>query len=151
MKKIIIIFIIALSINSCSPEEDVQQDINNTIISIAKDNLYGAGNEGIFESYKVITDSQNWNTLKNQMNYFYNATDTFTQTEIDFSNYIVIAVFDEIRISSGYSIELDVIWNSENIQVHTTKSYSDEYLIHRPTQPFHIIKINITELPILFE
>ena len=85
------------------------------------------------------------------MNSVFDVSDTFTETDVDFSNYLVIAAFDEIRITNGYSIELDVIWNSESIEVNTFKSYSDEHLIHWPSQPFHIIKINSTDLPIIFQ
>lgn len=151
MKKVLTTLIVALTIVNCSPDADASQTYDTTLTIIANDNLFGAGNEGIYESYKIITDDENWNTLKNQMDYFSNTTDSFLETEIDFSNYIVLAVFDQIRISSGYSIELDVSWNSDNILVSTTKLFSDENLIHRPTQPFHIVKISTTDLPILFQ
>ena len=151
MKKLITILVLILTIVGCSPEDDTTQTLNTTLTSIAKGNLLGAGNEGIFDWHIVVTSTEHWNSLKNQMNSVFDVTDTFTETEVDFSHYIVIAAFDEIRISSGYNIELDVIWNSENVQVSATKSYSDENLIHSPTQPFHIIRINTTDLPILFQ
>lgn len=151
MKKVLTTFILALTIMSCSPDGDATQTYDTELTIIAKDNLFGAGNEGIYESYKVITDNANWNTLKNQMDYFSNTTDSFTENEIDFSNYTVIAVFDQIRISSGYSIELDVVWNSNEILISSTKSFSEENIIHIPTQPFHIVKISASNLPILFE
>ena len=43
-----------------------------------------------------------------------NVSDSFTETTIDFSTYTVIAVFDEVRPSSAYSLEVGVFQDVSN-------------------------------------
>jgi len=62
---------------------------------IAKDNLFGNGDEGIIEQKLIISDQITWNNLMTQINSVNNVTDSFTETDIDFSEYKIIAVLNE--------------------------------------------------------
>lgn len=149
---IVLILIIALSCNSNEDNQDndtlAMVNIESTLI--AKDNLFGSGEEGIVEQNLIISDLTTWNNLITQMNSVNNVTDNFTETEIDFSAYKIIAAFDQIRGSGGHSLELDIMSTSENIIVDVTTIAAGEIATSVITQPFIIVKIPNSNLPILF-
>ncbi len=150
LKKYVFIILPALLIFSCTPEDNVIESIDTTTTLIAKDNLYGAGSEGIVQQNMVITDADSWTNLMNQMNSVNPITDTFYETDIDFSVYQIIAVFDKVKSSSGHSLKLDLIWESDDIMVNITHSSPLDMAPYVMTQPFHIVKILATALPVLF-
>jgi len=151
LKKYVFIILPALLIFSCTPEDNAIESIDTTTTLIAKDNLYGNGAEGIEQKNMVITDADSWTNLMNQMNSVNPITDAFYETDIDFSVYQVIAVFDEIKGNSGHSLKLDLIWEPDNIMVNITHSAPEGFAYDTMTQPFHIVKIEATDLPVLFE
>jgi len=124
-------------------------DLETTLI--AKENLHGNGAEGISEQNLIISDQTTWNDLITQMNSVNNVSDNFTETDIDFSEYKIIAVFDEIKGNGSHSLELDIISNSENIIVNVTDLALEGNATTVITQPFHIVKISNSDLPIIFE
>ena len=147
MKQIVLFFIILFSLNSCC------NDDSETIIvdTIGKNNLYGGGEEGISKSNLVINDSENWNNLITKMNSRSNVSNSFTETDIDFNKYQIIAVFDEVKYSGGYSIDIiDITENNGTvvIKIENLKKGDATSVI---TQPFHIIKIKKTNKEIVFE
>lgn len=148
MKKLIKILVITLTVFNCSTEDSDSYNFDTSTTLIAKGNLLGAGSEGIHKQNMIIRNSLEWETLKMRIA---NTTASFTETEIDFTNYLIIAVFDEVKLGSGYSIELDVTYNTDNIFVNIIEVISDGDLTTRYTQPFHIIKLDATDLPILFQ
>jgi len=155
MKKNILIVLFSIIAMSCNSNEDNQDDdtlamVNIESTLIAKDNLFGSGEEGIVEQNLIISDLTTWNNLITQMNSVNNVTDNFTETEIDFSAYKIIAAFDQIRGSGGHSLELDIMSTSENIIVDVTTIAAGEIATSVITQPFIIIKIPNSNLPILF-
>ena len=80
-----------------------------------------------------------------------NVSDNFTETDIDFSKYTIIAIFAEIKGNGGHSLELNIITNSDNIIVNITNLVPQEDCSNVITQPFHIVKIQNFNLPIKFE
>ena len=147
MRKFIILLVLTTIFN-CAPEELITEELYASTTLIAKGNLLGAGSEGIDQQNMIITNTAEWVSLINKIS---NTTATFSETEIDFTNYIIIAVFDEVKLGSGYSIELDVTYNSDAIIVTIENHSVNGDLTTRFTQPFHIIKINHSELPIIFQ
>ncbi len=151
MKKNVLIILLSILTLSCNSDnkDPIILPIESTLI--AKDNLYGNGAEGIAEQNLVITNQSTWNDLITQMNTVNNVSDNFSETDIDFSEYIVIAVFDEIKKSGGYSLELNITSNSESIIVIVTDLVPEGNATTVITQPFHIVKIPTFDLPIIFE
>lgn len=151
MKKNVIIILLSILVLSCNSDDDNSRTVNVESTLIAKDALYGNGREGISEQNLVITDQSNWNDLIDQMNTVNIESNNFSETDIDFSEYMVIAVFDEIRESGGYSMELNITSTPENIIVNVidiTPEGNDTTVI---IQPYHIVKISTSDLPIIFE
>ena len=151
MKKNILIILLSIFVLSCSSDDDNSEMTNIESTLIAKDNLYGNGAEGITQRNLIISDQTAWNDLIAQMNSVNIVSDNFTETDINFSEYKIIAVFDEIKRNGGHSLELDIISNSENIIVNITDLAPEGDATTVITQPFHIVKILNSDLPIIFE
>ncbi|MDZ7613606.1 MAG: hypothetical protein U5K51_07850 [Flavobacteriaceae bacterium] len=72
------------------------------------------GTEEIIQSNFVIIDSNKWNELMTQMNSVNNVTKDFIETNIDFNQYQIIVVFDQIYGNGGHSIDITTISETEN-------------------------------------
>ncbi|OIQ30908.1 MAG: hypothetical protein BM564_01465 [Bacteroidetes bacterium MedPE-SWsnd-G2] len=151
MNKNVLIILLTIFVFSCNSDDYNSELVNIESTLIAKDNLYGNGDEGIIEQNLIISDQTTWNNLMTQMNLVNNVTDNFSETDIDFSEYKILAVFDEIKGNGGHSLELDITSNSENIIVNITYLAPEGNATTVMTQPFHIVKISNTNLPITFE
>ncbi len=147
--KILPILFFSLIIFSCKSDDIQTVDYESTLI--AKDNLYGAGSEGISEQNLVITDQSTWNDLMTQMDAVNNVTDSFSETNIDFSAFQIIAIFDELKGSGGHDLELNITSSTENIIVTVTDLVPQGAATSVVTQPFHIVKIANSDLPVIFE
>lgn len=146
MKKNVLIILLSIFVLSCKSE---MVKVESTLI--AKDNLYGNGDEGIIKQNLEITDQNTWNNLVSQMNSVNNVSDNFSEIDIDFSQYKIIAIFDEIRGNGGHSLELNIMSNSENIIVNITDVVPEGIVTTVTTQPFNIVKISNSDLPIIFK
>lgn len=148
MKNILLILTIALI--SCSSNDDnLNKNVNFSIIGQGQ--LQGNGAENIEKSNLVIDNTTSWNELIDKMNTANNVSDDFAETDIDFSQYIIIAVFDKIYGNGGHSIDIIEIMENETtiaVKVDNLMTGDDTQII---TQPFHIVKIPKTEKQIIFE
>ena len=151
MKKNVLIVLLSIFIFSCNNDDDNSKITTIESTLIAKGNLYGNGAEGIVEQKMVILDQSTWNDFIIQMNSVNNVSDDFSETDIDFSKYKIIAVFNEIKGNGGYSIGLNIVSNSQNIVVSITDLVPGGNATTVITQPYHIVKIPIIDLPIIFE
>ena len=151
MKKNVCIILLSILILSCTSEDyNIEMvDIESTLI--AKDNLFGNGGEGIIEQNLEITNQSMWNNLISQMNSVNNVSDNFSEIDIDFSQYKIIAIFDKIKSKVGHSLELNIMSNSENIIVNINDISPKGNAAAVITQPYHIVKISNSNLPIIFE
>ena len=151
MKRFFLILFLSVCIFSCDSESNQSERNNIETTLIHKDNLYGNGAEGIAEQNMVISDSTVWNSLIAQMNLVNTVSDNFSEVEIDFSAYKIIAVFDDIKANGGYSLELNITSSSEQILVNVTELEPQGNATTVMTQPYHIVKIPKSDLPIHFE
>ena len=147
----LLLFLGIVLLAGCSNDDDNSEMVNIESTLIAKDNLFGNGDEGIIEQNLEITDQNTFDNLISQMNIVNNVSDSFSEIDIDFSQYKVIAIFDEIRENGGHSLELNIMSNSENIIVNITDVVPEGNETTVITQPFHIVKISNSDLPIIFE
>jgi len=134
---------------SCQQKDLLVYDIETTLI--AKDNLYGNGDEGITKENLVITDEASWNDLISKMDAVNNVSDSFAETDIDFDEFQIIAVFEDLKGSGGYEIELDIGSNSDNIVVTVNEIVPTGNVTTVITQPFHIVKIPVNNLSVIFQ
>jgi hypothetical protein len=97
----------------------------------------------------VITNTTDWQSLLDQMNSNNsNETNDFTEINIDFDNYIVIAVFLEVKPVNWFVEITTIIENETNIMVSQVDTEGGFTVIR---QPYHIVKIPITDKPVVFE
>ncbi|MXV38674.1 hypothetical protein GO491_08320 [Flavobacteriaceae bacterium Ap0902] len=152
MKKNLLILLLSIFIVSCSSDDDSNGRAAVDFTTIHQGALTGNGEEGINKQNLVIKTQSDWETLTTQMNTVNNVSDNLTDVDIDFSKYSVIAAFDEVKPNNGYGLELNVTSNSQKLFIETSETLTDEeYVGFVHIQPYHIIKIENSELPIVFE
>ena len=139
-----------LSLSSCSDKTEEHQFISHDIEFdvIYNGSLNGSGSEGVSKSDMVIDNAINWKNLMMKMDSYNQLTDNFSETDIDFNNYLIIAVFLEVK-GSGWEVEITKITEEENrliVSINETM-----YATSVVTQPFSIVKILKNKNPIEFK
>jgi len=152
MKLILILSVFLFVFISCDEGKINNDFIPKTIIPalIAHGELYGNGREGIVKQNLVIKTQEEWNNLIAAMNSVNNVSDNFAETYIDFSKYQVIAVFDEVKIHSGWDIDFTDITENANEIVVTVSNPNTGGEVRHITQPFQIVKISVSSKSITF-
>lgn len=135
---------------SCNNDDNKSsfQSTEITFTEIGKGALYGNGVENISQSNLVINNQTDWENLISQMNSVNNVSDTFSETSIDFNNYIILAVILEVK-GNGWEVKIsNVVENEANITVTIEETELINSVIN---QPYHLIKIPKTIKEIVFE
>ncbi|MDE0472006.1 MAG: hypothetical protein OXH57_08700, partial [Ekhidna sp.] len=79
-----------------------------------------------------------------------NVSDNFSETDIDFNNYLVLTVFLQV-IKTGSTVEVKSV-NEEKSRIHISYTFDiSTATIPVIGQPFHIVKIPKTNKTIEFE
>ena len=138
-----------------TPTPFVNININSTLVG--KHNLNGS--ENILQQNIIIDNNIDWENLKNQIDAQYIAiglgnyyTDNnFAITNIDFINYTVIAVFDQVYGNSGHSIDITNITEYQSNIIVNIEYLQNGNQFSVVTQPYHIVKIPKATKPIVFQ
>ncbi|MBX2921065.1 MAG: protease complex subunit PrcB family protein [Chitinophagaceae bacterium] len=136
------------------PESQKVKNDTIKIITIGKGDLSGNGDEGILKSNIVISNEDDWLKLLKKIDVSSDVSSTFSESKIDFRAYTIIAAFDNIKISGGYSIEISdlSVFDAKKLIVKLKRADNGPGRISSViTQPFHIVKIPHWEKPIVFE
>ena len=121
-----------------------------TFEEIGAEFLTGAGEEGIQKENFVIQDKKSWNELLVKMNRINHISDSITEHEIDFSKNTLIAVFDKVKSTGGYELDLKITRTTENLVVTIMNTIPEGMATMVMTQPFYIVKIPKTQEVIVF-
>ena len=78
--------------------------------TISKGTLFGNGIEGILEEKFTIKNEKQWQVFLNKINSVNNVSSSFSEININFSNHNIICVFDTIRNTGGYAIEIERVF-----------------------------------------
>ncbi len=110
-------------------------------IQISEGSLSGTGIEGINKQEIVITQDEEWEQLIQAMDKVNDVTRNFVKTDVDFSKYQIIAVFEEIKPHDGYEIEISHIREYES-KIVVSVIYKKLKIVVHPvlTQPYHIVE-----------
>ncbi|MGC6526129.1 MAG: hypothetical protein ACON30_07620 [Flavobacteriaceae bacterium] len=147
--KTTLIFLMTLLLTTGGCTKDEHKDPQTIrFTEIGKGYLSGNGAEGIEKSNLVIKTKTEWETLMQKMNTSGNVTDNFTETDIDFNTYMVIAVFDAVKMPPS-STTIEQIKNHNNINIIYTIVDSDA-TVAIFGQSFHIIKMPTSNQEIMF-
>lgn len=147
MKKLFLLILPLFVLISCSNDDDDNNVINEEVVftTIGQNSLSGSDN--VAQANHVFNNQADWNNFLDQLNGENNVSVTFTETDIDFTAYTVIAVVDAVK-TSGSKIDIEtVIENTNNIQVSSELTIYSTAVI---SQAFHIIKIPKTSKQIIF-
>jgi len=151
IKTILSVIILTLFASSCGNDDNPITPPSIVPTSIGAGFLAGNGEEEIPEQNVVITNTADWQVLKNKMNTVNPETDYFTETEIDFSQFRIIAAFDRVRPMGGHSIAVAaVLDNPDAINVIISRTFPEDIGTAVITQPYHIVKIPVSPKPIVF-
>lgn len=130
------------------PSEVIVEVMDIAFKNVASGNLQGDGAEGINEGGIVVNSQEEWTTLTTKMN---SVNEAFKEQSIDFNNMTVLAYFDQIRGSGGYTVEFaSVSQTSKSIQAHIKRTASDGNDIEIMTQPYSIVLIEKTDKTVVF-
>ena len=112
--------------------------------TISKGTLFGNGIEEILEEKFTIKNEKQWQVFLNKINSVNNVSSSFSEININFSNHIIICVFDTIRNTGGYAIEIERVFvEKKNLNIVYNKKEPGpmEMVTTIITQPYHIVKI----------
>jgi len=140
-KVTVIVLLLAGSFSSCKEKEKCEP-----FVLIGQDSL--SGREGIPQQDIVITTQEEWEDLKITMI----NTENFRETEIDFEEFQIIAVFDKVRPSGSWKIAITCTTeysDSITVTVHTIAPKGHDFSVE--VQPYHIVKIPVTKKSIEFK
>ena len=150
MTKFTLLILTSLFAFGCSTPNDYSNmaDVDSELIS--KGDLSGIGTEVISNQYFSFTNQTEWDNFISQIDVTNEVSSGFSEQNIDFSEYVVIAVIDKVRNTSGYSIDLEISTNYEKIFIGSNLSSPslDGVVATVISQPYHIVKIAKTNLPI---
>jgi uncharacterized membrane protein len=109
--------------------------------TVSKGVLFGDGVEGISESNISFTNTKDWKSFLEKIN----TPNTFSKVTIDFSEQQLLCVFDTIRNTSGYKIEIkNILIENKGIKIiYTSAKPSAKEMVNMViTQPYHLVIIN---------
>lgn len=153
MKKHLLLLLcsILLISNSCRNEQEENIESKNQVSFqlIGKGNLMGSSYAP--PQNTVITNSTQWNNFLNQIDGPNNhPSSSFTETNIDFNQFMVILVVDAVYPNGGHSVDIMTVdENAQNIEVDVEKLLQGD-VTAVITQPYHIVKIPKIAKPVVF-
>ena len=150
MKTIFITISMLLSLNSCSDKTEEHQFISQDLQFdvIYNGSLSGSGSEGVSKSNMIIDNEIDWKNLMMKMDSYNQLTGNFSETDINFNDYLIIAVFLEVK-GNGWEVEITKITEEENKLI--VSKNETMFVTSVITQPFSIVKILKNKKPIEFK
>lgn len=143
--KILIFLFLVGFFSNCSIIEETE--IIPTLIG--KGNLMGS--ENIAQQNIVISNEVSWLDLIFQMDTYNSYSSGFTETDIDFETYMLVAVFDQIYGNGGHGLEINSIYENDTeiiIDVEKVNPAGDATCVI--SQPYYIVKIPKSNKTVVF-
>lgn len=147
--RIIFLLSLVLLTLSCSEDDTDQTSILETTV-IANGVL--PSNEIISKKNIVITNQVEWQELLERLESVDpNILDSFSETNLDFSNVQVIAVFDEVRPHTGFYINVSKVLEVESNVIATVVMDNTENGYTALSQPYQILTFEKINKPVIFK
>lgn len=142
----VFILVLALGLFSkCSYIEETKI----TPILIGVGNLMGS--ENITQQNLVVTNATQWQDLITQMDTYNPYSAAFSETNVDFDQFRVVAIFDQLYGNGGHGLEIhSIIENDTEIIVDYERLNPAGNATCVITQPFCIVKIPQSNKPVVF-
>lgn len=120
-----------------------------TPILIGVGNLMGS--ENIAQQNLVVTNATQWQDLITQMDTYNPYSAAFSETNVDFDQFRVVAIFDQLYGNGGHGLEIhSIIENDIEIIVDYERLNPAGDATCVITQPFYIVKIPQSNKPVVF-
>lgn len=141
MKQILLIFSILLLLVSCDNDELPQSDVPFALV--AKGDSF-PNDQSIAQRHLVIKDAKTWNSFMKEMNFSIN-------TNIDFTQYQVIAVIDKTQPNDGHSIDIVEMTENRNTIIVKVEKLKNGNLTRKSSRPYDVVKTAKTDKKVVFE
>ena len=155
MKNSMLLVILSIFMFNCTNNDDDDNDsqpqtTTPTTISKVCRSLNPSGLDDFDDQNTIIKSQSEWESFKNQINL---NNDLLIESDIDFNQYDVIVVLDQIRESGGYCVEVDYVESPSELKVMVTKVLPgpNDIFTQMFTLPFYMAKIPKNNLSIVFE
>ena len=148
MKTLITNFFLLLLI-SCNNSTEIQNLTNQTITPVLIGKSSISNPEPPLQNTLIINQMQ-WNQLLASLNAVKNVSINFTETNVDFNNYDVIAVFRNPISNTTSSIDITNVTENQTNRIVTVQKLRDG-ISADVAQPFHIVKIPKSTKPVVFQ
>ena len=107
-------------------------------------------NEGFYKERRnyIITDNKAWEDLWDKA-----VSSENTIPKVDFEQNMVIAVFQGLKDTSGYKIQINKVIEKDNlieVFIQESSPASDDVVIQAITSPYHVVKIKKADKEVKF-
>ncbi|MGM0478298.1 MAG: protease complex subunit PrcB family protein [Bacteroidota bacterium] len=158
-----ILLLIALSIVACSSSEEAVQTEKNeshpqqqetaSLVDwtlLHQGEMHGAGDEGIQAGYRVVRNAEELQQMLQKMQI--PEIPEVAKDKALFDASMLLFLFDKVRTTGGYRFRTEKIsQKSEQINVHTVSRAPKEDAPSMMTQPYLIIRLDQSSLPIKYQ
>lgn len=151
IKTLILLSLIFILGCNCKKTSTDMASKNVESVLIAKGNLYGSGAEGLEKQNMIITNKNDWSALLSQLDSVNKVSQGFTETDIDFTKYSIIAVFADVKGSGGHKIDVAITTTPDKKIIKVNHIAPKGIATSVMTQPYYIAKLPKSDLPIVFE
>ena len=149
MKQIITLFTILFLLTGCSNDEENSSQTIVQFSVIAQGDPSPSQTENIPKSNLVIKNTESWNTFLSKMSSY--ETSKFSETNVDFTKYQIIVVFDQVYGNGGHSIDITKITENNNRIFVKVEKLLKGNIATVVTQPYHIVKIAKSSKKVVFK
>jgi len=145
MKTIILFFSLILAI-SCNNNSEFQPT-EITPVLISKGEIFN-GNYNPIQHNVIFDNSTEWNNFVTNV---WAIATIPNEAIVNFDQHIVIATFDQPRLTGGHSIDIISITENAEIIVVIVEKLNNGDLTQIATRPYHFVKIPKTTKDIIFQ
>lgn len=143
--------------SSCQPIKDsnMEEFENPQVIETGIEEygiLYGYGSEGFNQGVFVLKSIDEWNQFLAQIDLSNQAVQKFSNLELNFEKEMVVAYFDKVRTTGGYSVSfVNALLFQDKIQIMIQEKSPNGQATTVMTQPFFIVTIPTNDKLVQFE
>lgn len=148
MKQIFLFFILLFALTSCEREDLPISEVQ--YYGIAKGDSF-PNDESISSRFLVIKNTKAWNNLMIEMSTSNDLVKKFSETNIDFNKYQIIAIIDRTNGNGGHSIDITKISQNRKTIIVKVEKLKTGDLTSRLSRPYEIVKIAKTNKKVVFE
>jgi len=139
--KYLVILALCCSAINCKSTDSLKMKGSQVQI-VTNGGLYGNGKEGFEKGHQAIKSKVDYKAMINKMNRANKVAKPEEANTIDFENYILVAIFDKVRSTGGYSMEFEkMTMEGQNLILHIKMNKPERLATSIMTQPYLLLKL----------